>query len=285
MRSAKVLLPHFVSILKRYENPKYMLTRGGMCYIVFLKRTTNIKKERMNSMDERQFAENLLHFGLTRQEAGVYENLLLKGKQTGYEVAKEIGISRSNAYSALAALVEKGAAYVVKESAKKYIPVPLEEFLSNCMQKIEQEKEWLIAHAPAVKQEEEGYITVEGKQNVYNKMVNLLSHAKERVYLSCTGEYLESLRKELELLVKKVQRVVVITDSPTMLEGVEVYVTDEKGSQIGMIVDSAYVISGEYGTGSQNTCLYSGQKNFVKLFKDALANEIQLITIHGGKIK
>ena len=92
-------------------------------------------------MDERQFVDYLLHFGLTRQEAGVYERLLLKGRQTGYEAAKEAGISRSNAYSALAALTEKGAAYVMEDSARRYVPVPLKEFLENCLRRMEREKD------------------------------------------------------------------------------------------------------------------------------------------------
>ena len=78
-------------------------------------------------MEQNQYVEYLLHFGLTRQEALIYVELLVKGKQTGYEIAKETGISRSNVYSVLAALAEKGAAYVIEESAKRYIPVKVEE--------------------------------------------------------------------------------------------------------------------------------------------------------------
>ncbi len=37
--------------------------------------------------------------------------------------------------------------------------------------------------------------------------------------------------------------------------------------------------TGEYGEGSINTCLYSGQKNFVELYKRMLANEIKLLAI------
>ena len=48
---------------------------------------------------------------------------------------------------------------------------------------------------------------------------------------------------------------------------------------IGIIADSRYVITGEYGEGSMNTCLYSGQKNFVELYKRMLANEIELLAI------
>ena len=51
------------------------------------------------------------------------------------------------------------------------------------------------------------------------------------------------------------------------------------GLQVGVIADSKYVLTGEYGEGSMNTCLYSGQKNFVELYKTALANEIKLLSI------
>ena len=71
-------------------------------------------------MENGAFAAYLQHFGLSRQEALVYQNLLLYGKRTGYEIAKETGISRSNVYGALSVLAEKGAAYVLEESAKIY---------------------------------------------------------------------------------------------------------------------------------------------------------------------
>ena len=40
--------------------------------------------------------EYLMEFGLTRQEATIYLNLMERGMQTGYEVSKQTGISRSN---------------------------------------------------------------------------------------------------------------------------------------------------------------------------------------------
>ena len=59
-------------------------------------------------MDANYLIESLMCFGLTRQEATVYLCLSQNGGMTGYEAAKQTGISRSNAYGALAGLVEKG---------------------------------------------------------------------------------------------------------------------------------------------------------------------------------
>ena len=234
-------------------------------------------------MEDSRAAEYLMHFGLSRQEALVYEQLLARGKQTGYEIARSTGISRSNAYTSLAALVEKGAAYLVEESAKKYIPVPPEEFCGNRLRRMEEEQRWLCKNLRREESEEDGYITVEGEDNIRNRIHNLLEKAEERVYLSCSVVCLEQLRDTLSGLEEKGRKIVLITDRPFSLEGAVVYVTEEKDSQIGLITDSRYVLSGEYGPGSMNTCLYSGQKNFVKLFKSALSNEIELIKIRKGE--
>ena len=233
-------------------------------------------------MEQNQYVEYLLHFGLTRQEALIYVELLVKGKQTGYEIAKETGISRSNVYSVLAALAEKGAAYVIEESAKRYIPVKGEEFCGNCIRRMQEEQEWMERNLPQKKAETEGYITIEGEQNILDKAKNLIAQAGERVYLSCTAGYLDAFRQALEELVKKKRKVVILTDAPYELKDAIFYQTEEKGQQIGLIVDSKSVLSGEYGKGSLNTCLYSGQKNFVTVFKNAMANEIKLIQLQKG---
>lgn len=259
----------------------FRLTNHRDSIIVFLERTTDTVWEK--NMEQNQHVEYLLHFGLTRQEALIYVELLLKGKQTGYEIAKETGISRSNAYSALAALTEKGAAYVVEESAKRYIPVKLEEFCGNCIRRMEREKEWMENNLPQEKAEMEGYITIEGEQNILDKAKNLMASANERIYLSCGKISLDFFRRELEELLRKKRKVVILTEAMCELEGAIFYQTEEKGQQIGLIVDSQSVLSGECGPGSLNTCLYSGQKNFVSVFKSAMANEIKLIQLQRGE--
>ena len=231
-------------------------------------------------MEKTSFVEYLMEFGLTRQEANIYQCLLSEGKITGYEVAKITGISRSNAYNSLANMTEKGAAYLVAEgTTKKYVPVPLDEFCKNRIRRLEESKKWLISHVPSEKVHVEGYITIEGSEHVLDKMRNLLSKVEERVYISCTRNYLLLLVRELEELMKEKKKVVIVTDQPVTFKNAKVYVGKSRGMQVGVIADSRYVLTGEYGEGSMNTCLYSGQKNFVELYKTALSNEIQLLTL------
>ena len=82
--------------------------------------------------------ENLMSFNLTRQEAIIYIEFLTHGAMSGYEVSKETGISRSNVYSALQSLTEKGALYLVEGESTKYIPVPVKEFLTYWIRELKE---------------------------------------------------------------------------------------------------------------------------------------------------
>lgn len=84
--------------------------------------------------------EQLMQFGLTRHEAAIYLALLGNEPLNGYEVAKLTGIARSNAYSSLSSLVEKGGAYTIEESAIKYCPVPIKDFCQNKILKLQKLK-------------------------------------------------------------------------------------------------------------------------------------------------
>ena len=67
---------------------------------------------------------DLTPFGFTPTESLVYEVLLTGGPGTGYAVARAAGRARANAYSALEALVQKGAARADAGRPKRYRPEP-----------------------------------------------------------------------------------------------------------------------------------------------------------------
>ena len=229
----------------------------------------------MNNID------HLVLFGLTRQEATIYLTLFTQGELTGYETAKLTGISRSNAYSALAGLVDKGAAYVIEGSATKYIYVPIEEFCDNVLRNLASSKEKLIKNIPSRKIESEGYITINGEENILNKLKNLLENSKERVYLSVPKQIVKLIEMELESLVRKGIKIVLITNDDVKLPGIKTYITELEEGQIRLIVDSTNVLTGEID-GENSSCLYSSKKNLVDVFKEALRNEMKLIELTKG---
>ena len=144
-------------------------------------------------------------------------------------------------------------------TTKKYVSVPLDEFCRNRIRRLEESQRWLKKHMPSEKDHVEGYITIEGSSNILDKIRNLLAKAEERVYISCTRNYLLLFVEELESLIRAKKKVVIVTDQPVNFRNARVYMGNNRGMQIGVITDSRYVLTGEYGEGSINTCLYSGQ--------------------------
>lgn len=224
--------------------------------------------------------ECLTNFNLTKQEATLYVLLLKSGQLTGYEAAKQTGISRSNTYTALAGLVDKGAAYILEESkVTRYTPVAPEEFCTNKIDRLVEIKKELLSQLPVLQSDAEGYITIKGEREIINKLKNTVRQAKARIYASANARVLEVLKPELEAALKKGLKVVIISDKSFALDGAICYGTVKQNEQIRLIADSHTVLTGDLEDEENSTCLYSCKRNLVDLFKEALKNEIALIKI------
>lgn len=240
-------------------------------------------------MDEASIIEKLVMFGLGRQEAAVYVCLLKSGGLTGYEVSKQTGISRSNVYNSLASLVEHGAAYLMEGASSRYVAVAMEEFCSNRIHYLVEIKEYLVANSPKPALVTDGYITIEGYQHILDKIHHMLTGAQQRIYFSASTQFLEQWKDEIQELTRRQIKVVLIAgEEPRSfpMEHIIFYKSrggeeewEEKSRQLRLIIDSAYVLTGELGGEGGGTCLYSAQKNFVNVFKEAMSNEIRLIEL------
>ena len=238
-------------------------------------------------MDEAFLIDKLLLFGLGRQEALVYLCLLKNEELTGYEVAKQTGISRSNVYNALAALVEHGAAYVKEGTSTRYTPGPMEEFCDNRLRSLKEVGEYLVKNGPKPAIIPEGYITIEGYSHIKNKIHHMLKGAEQRIYFSAESHFIKMWEPEIQELLTRDIKVVLISDSlPIDIPGIIFYQSisdkeewEDREKQLRLIIDSAYVLTGEVEGSSVDTCLYSAQKNFVNVFKEAMSNEIKLIEL------
>lgn len=225
-----------------------------------------------------QIQECLKSFGLTGQEAAIYETLLSNGEMSGYEMAKATGISRSYVYGALAALVDKGAAYLMEGDVAKYVAVELEQFCENTLHDLREKADYLIAHAPKQVKSYEGYITIQGTSHIHNKLHEMLDKCDKRLYFMAPADTIKEYEEQLGRLVKDGKKVVLLTTGYT-LEGAVTYETVTDPLQLRLITDSSYVLTGTYGDENNDTCLYSGQPNLVNVMKEALGNRISLIEL------
>lgn len=220
--------------------------------------------------------ENLISFNLTRQEATIYVEFLAHGEMSGYEVAKETGISRSNVYTSLQSLVEKGALYLIEGETTKYVPVSVKDFLNNSLSSLKEKAELIKKNAPKQIKQTEGYITITGTKNIENRIRLMLEETKERLYVMASDQILEKFRFQLEMLVKAKKKVVLISDNFQIPNAI-CHKTQTEQNQIRLITDSSFVLTGLFSGNEHDTCLYSGQQNLVDVMKEALKNKIELL--------
>lgn len=230
-------------------------------------------------MSEVIFVEYLKSFGLTGQEAVIYEVLLKNEAMTGYEVAKETGISRSNVYNSMSGLVEKGAAYQVKGNPVRYVCVSVGKFCDHTLYELEQRADYLKEHAPKPQPARDGYITIQGERHIRDVLRDMLVSCEKRVYFMAQAEIMQFFDKELKRLADSGKKVVLLTEGYE-LPGAVIYQTKPEEDQIRMIIDSSKVLTGELRGSNSDTCLYSGQANLIAVMKEALKNKITLIEMN-----
>ena len=221
----------------------------------------------------------LVSLGLTANEAALYRTLSSQGDMTGYECAKVTGISRSNAYIALAGLCQKGAAFVVDGPAQRYSPAPAGEFCANKRREFEAAAGYVAEHMPSPAAAPGAYITVKGEAAILDKMKNMIAACDERVYISAGTVILEKVAAELREAIARGRKVVALAERDFQLAGVIRYDMTRKEGQVRLIVDSQFVLTGELAGGRPCSCLFSASDTLVSLFKDAMRNEIRLIEL------
>ena len=219
--------------------------------------------------------DSLLRFGLTRQEATLYAWLCREGPKNGYEAAKETGISRSNAYSALASLADKGAVDTEEGTPVRYIAVSPQAFCGAHIRELERLAEPLSRSLTRrIHVDGPAYLTVRGTSRILSKMEEMLDAAGERVYLALPNRLLESLLPRLEDMLHRGCRVVMLGTGENLLPGAEWYQVELLDNRVRMIVDSSVVLTGSL-EGEPPTCLYSRDIHLVDLIKEALRSEMK----------
>lgn len=213
----------------------------------------------------------LKNIGFTQQESVIYITLCKHGELTGYEAAKLSGISRSNAYAALSSLVDKGSAYIIEGTSMKYIAVSKDELINNATRSFEHNLDIIKESLDFKPITNDPYVTIAQPNHIINKIKNMITKAKHRLYFCATNEILEIFHNEIvEAANRQIKIVILSPEEPTFPHTIH-YPTYSHES-IKLIVDTEEVI-----TGTLNQALYSLNKTLVRLIREAIINEIDLI--------
>lgn len=227
-------------------------------------------------MTSADFIDALQSLGFTGQEAALYRALLENGELSGYEAAKETGISRSNAYHALASLVEKGFASRVEGEATRYAAMPLEDVGRLVRSRQEMSIRKAVAAAPQIKQGGAPFLSVSGRGAVLERMRLLCQGAEDRLYLALDATDLEEIREDLARSTARGIRVTILCNRAWELDGATVHVRRKPRGPVRVIADGRKVLTGELDQ-ARGECVFSENPHLVNLIKDSLTHEIQIV--------
>lgn len=142
--------------------------------------------------------EKLKEIGFNSYEAKVYIALLKKYPATGYEVAKLANIPQSRTYDTLKVLEEKNIVVSANTKPMTYTPIKPKQLTSRVQKKINSTINYLDKHLPEVKENyNEPIMTITGKQNIQEKILEVIQNAKREIYLEIWSQDYKFFEQEL----------------------------------------------------------------------------------------
>lgn len=194
-------------------------------------------------MDEIISLLEKLNFSKT--EAAVYINLLKNSSLNGYQVAKNLNMSRSSVYSALDNLYKKGIVFLLPGNSQMYKaenPSVLTNKMKNDFVETADLLETKLKQIE-ISDSEERYLNIEGYENIISKVKELLLTAEKEVYIN-TDFDLNKFGKEFAELNERNVRVIVFSFSKSEVKNlpIEIYTHGNvqcvgKETRIMLVVD------------------------------------------------
>ena len=142
--------------------------------------------------------DKLKEIGFNTYEAKTYLALLKKYPATGYEVSKLANIPQSRTYDTLKVLEEKNIVVSSNTKPITYTPVKPKQLTERVHKKMESAIKYLDKNLPNVKEDyNEPIITITGKQNIEDKILEVIKNAKREIYMEVWSQDYKNFEQEL----------------------------------------------------------------------------------------
>jgi sugar-specific transcriptional regulator TrmB len=151
--------------------------------------------------------------GFTQHEARAYEGLIGLSGATAYEVAQKAGLPRANTYAVLQSLERKGAVQQVTSDPVRYACLNPRDFFGRLASQTAQAAEQAVRLAEQVPraQEQVHAWTYRGAAAVRAKLAEMISSAREHVWIKAPVELIMPHLDELAAAAARGASVILIT--------------------------------------------------------------------------
>ncbi|MBZ9687007.1 TrmB family transcriptional regulator [Clostridium estertheticum] len=191
----------------------------------------------------------------SRTEAAVYVDLLKNSSLNGYQIAKNLNMSRSSVYSALDNLYKKGIVFSLPGNSKLYKAENPTTLTNKMKNEFVETTDLLEVKLQQLENSdsEERYLNISGYDNVISKAKELLLTSKKEVYIN-TDFDLQLFSKEFIELEKRQVRIIIFSFAKVNSENlpVEIYTHNEescleKQTRIMLVVDCEKTLIADRG--------------------------------------
>ncbi|MGN7169579.1 TrmB family transcriptional regulator [Paenibacillus cellulositrophicus] len=145
-----------------------------------------------------QLLHHLRNLGFTEMEAKIMVELAGKGPSSGYEVAKGLGVSRSNVYSTLQRLCQQGYLHRSEGDPVRYSMLKTEELTRMIAGQMKESLSFIENRMPRVEPDQQPFYNVEGDRNVMEALARELERAEHEIVVDVWREEAALMRSELE---------------------------------------------------------------------------------------
>ncbi|MFC3750157.1 TrmB family transcriptional regulator [Paenibacillus sp. GCM10012306] len=145
-----------------------------------------------------QLLLHLRNLGFTEMESKIMVELATKGQASGYEVAKQLGVSRSNVYAALQRLTQQGYVRCGEGEPARYSVLNPEELSTMISGRIQTSLAYMENEMPRGGPVTPSFYNVEGDRNVLGALMHQLNLAEQEIVVDVWREEATLLRSELE---------------------------------------------------------------------------------------
>lgn len=145
-----------------------------------------------------QLLLHLRNLGFTEMESKIMVELATKGQASGYEVAKQLGVSRSNVYAALQRLTQQGYVRCGEGEPARYSVLDPEELATMISGRVQASLAYMESEMPRGGPVSPSFYNLEGERNVMEELVRQLNLAEQEIVVDVWREEASLLRNELE---------------------------------------------------------------------------------------
>lgn len=145
-----------------------------------------------------QLLVHLRSLGFTEMESKIMVELASIGQSSGYEVAKRLGVSRSNVYAALQRLTQQGYVRCGDGEPARYSVLAPEELAKMISGRVEASLTYVEKEMPRGGSVSATFYNVEGERNVMDALIRQLNAAEHEIVVDVWREEASLLRSELE---------------------------------------------------------------------------------------